>query len=70
MVFRYVSKFRVCDRFIEFIECSLERNAESVAGIAISKIEECKVGPKLVPQTYDGASVMAGEISGVNVRDE
>ena len=28
LVFRYVSKFRVCERFIEFIECSLEINAE------------------------------------------
>ena len=68
LVFRYFSKFRVCERFIEFIECRLERNAESVAAIAISKIEEYKVGPKLVAQTYDGASVMAGEITGVNVR--
>ena len=27
LVFRYVSKFRVCGCFIEFIDCSLERSA-------------------------------------------
>ena len=64
LVFRYISNFKACKRFVEFIECGSERNAQSIASIAISKIEQYMIGSKLVAQTYDGASVMAGESSG------
>ena len=67
-MFRYVSNHEVCERFVEFIDCSLERSAEQVAALAISVIERYKVCSKLVAQTYDGASVMSGEVSGVNIR--
>ena len=65
LLFQYNSNFKVCDRFVEFIECGSERNAQSIASIAISKNEEYMIGSKLVAQTNDGASVMAGEVSGV-----
>ena len=68
MVFRYVYNFQVFERFVEFVDCSAERSAEEIAKIALSKIEEYGVGKKLVAQTYDGASVMSGDISGVNAR--
>ena len=64
LVYRYISNFKACERFVEFIECRSERNAQSIASIAISKIEQYMIGSKLVAQTYDGASVMAGESSG------
>ena len=68
LVFRCVYNFQVFERFVEFIDCSAERSAEEIAKIALSKIEQYGVGNKLVAQTYDGASVMSGEISVVNVR--
>ena len=34
------SKFKVCEHIVDFIECDLERNVSSLAGIVISKIEE------------------------------
>lgn len=68
LVFRYISQFQVFERFIEFVECSSDRDAEVIARIVISKVEQYKVGSKLVAQTYNGASVLAGNTAGVYVR--
>ena len=68
IVFRYVANHEVFERFVDFVDCSLERSAEQVAALAISAIERYKVGTKLVAQTYDGASVMSGEVLGVHIR--
>ena len=67
-MFRYVFNHEIFQRFVEFIECSLGRSDEQVAALALSATERYKVGSKLVTQTYDGASAMSGEVSGVNIR--
>ena len=48
LVFRYIANLKVCERFVEFIECGPDRNTKSIVSIAISKLEEYMIGSKLI----------------------
>lgn len=64
-VIRYVTHEDIQERFIWFIDVSTDRSAVSLAGHVFSLINEFQFGDKLVAQTYDGCSVMAGVHNGL-----
>lgn len=60
------------ERFLGFTNVSDDRSAGAISKHIIETIKKLKCEKKLVAQCYDGASVMAGELSGTQkrVRDE
>jgi hypothetical protein len=68
-VFRYVGKRgEVLERFIEFTDVSSDRAAPALASYVFSLLDTYDCTTKLVAQTYDGASVMSGHLSGLQAR--
>ncbi len=43
-VLRYVLKGKAIERFVEFDDCSLQRNSQEIADIAVSKIQKYNIG--------------------------
>ncbi|XP_025410376.1 zinc finger MYM-type protein 1-like [Sipha flava] len=70
IVFRYELKGQPVERFWGFLNPD-GHNAESLTSTILSEINPIlKNTPnKLIAQSYDGAAVMSGQKSGVNVRD-
>jgi hypothetical protein len=66
-VFRYVRREerRVEERFLRFSDVSSDRTAPALFKCLDEYMDEFKCGDKLVAQIYDGATVMAGERSGL-----
>ncbi|KAJ4442420.1 hypothetical protein ANN_04006 [Periplaneta americana] len=65
-VLRYVdSTANVQERFIGFTNVSSDKTAAVLFQHVEGVIAEYSVGNKLIAQTYDGASVMAGNINGL-----
>ena len=57
------------ERFLKFVEVSSERSASTISCVVkqiLSKYGE-SLKEKLIMQTYDGASVISGHISGVQL---
>ncbi|KAJ4429129.1 hypothetical protein ANN_26130 [Periplaneta americana] len=68
-VLRYVdSTANVQERFIGFTNVSSGKTAAALFKHVESVIAEYNVGNKLIARTYDGASVMAGNINGLKTR--
>ena len=69
-VMRYELKGNINERFISFLEPK-NHSAEGVSDTIFSELEKMKVNEtpeKLIAQAYDGAPVMSGSKSGVQVR--
>lgn len=67
--FRYVtSRNEIVERFFTFLDVTTDRTAAAVSKIEIDLIEKHSWGDKLVAQGYDGASVMSGEVNGVQTK--
>ena len=67
VIVRFERKGEVVERFLKFYNVSSDRTAPAICDVVkliLSKYGET-LKSKLVMQTYDGASVMAGHISGV-----
>ncbi|KAJ4431892.1 hypothetical protein ANN_20498 [Periplaneta americana] len=68
-VLRYVdSTANVQERFIGFTNVSSGKTAAALFQHVEGVIAEYNVGNKLIAQTYDGASVMAGNINGLKTK--
>ena len=69
IVIRYVSGFKITERFLGFYEVSNDKSASNLVRVienALNTFGDMK--NKLVCQTYDGAAVMSGELNGVQTK--
>lgn len=65
IIVRYVNDKNTEERFMGFYDVSSDKSAEGISNKIFAVIEEYNMGDKLICQTYDGASVMAGRHGGV-----
>uniref|UniRef100_UPI00358EC1B0 uncharacterized protein n=1 Tax=Myxine glutinosa TaxID=7769 RepID=UPI00358EC1B0 len=66
IVVRYVNKKGdICERFLGFLDISQDRTPETLTAIILRRLDKYNPTVKLVSQSYDGASCMAGQSSGV-----
>ena len=68
VVFCYVLKGKAIECFVEFVDCSLQRNSQEISDIAVPKIQKYNIGDQFSRYTYDEASVMSDEVSGINAK--
>jgi hypothetical protein len=61
IIFRYVINSKIAGRFIRFFVVSKDKSASDLSDILLNKIKTWDISYKLVCQTYDGASVIAGQ---------
>ena len=64
IVFRYLIGTIPVERFIEFVDIK-DRSAVGLASTLKTALEPFEAKTKLVSQTFDGAAVMSGKVSGV-----
>lgn len=64
---RYVKNLDVVERFLGFIDCSKNQDAESLYQYILWYLKKCKLSskPQIVAQSYDGANVMSGKFNGL-----
>ncbi|KAL4141494.1 hypothetical protein QTP88_004124 [Uroleucon formosanum] len=64
---RYVKNLDVVERFLGFIDCSMNQDAESLYQYILWYLKKCKLSskPQIVAQSYDGANVMSGKFNGL-----
>nr|XP_018913349.1 PREDICTED: zinc finger MYM-type protein 1-like [Bemisia tabaci] len=68
-IFRYVGRDGIpTESFIGFTDVSADRTAEGIFNHVTNIVEEYNAALKLIAQTYDGASVMSGHLSGLQTR--
>lgn len=65
LIFRYVIDQNIIERFIGIFDVSKDKTASGLAAVINAEIIKWEIGNKIVSQTYDGASVMAGGKNGV-----
>lgn len=63
VIFRYVIRGEVVERFVGFFDVSSGRDADSSFKLLTNKFDKFNLNKKLVAQTYDGAAVMSGHQS-------
>lgn len=68
VVFRYVNRGKVVERFMGFFDVSSGKNAEQLFNFLTENFKNFNIENKLVGQTYDGASVMSGDLHGLQAR--
>lgn len=68
IIFRYIKKEIVVERFLGFVDVSLERSAQSLFDFIIPLLKKENVFKKLVSQSYDGAAVMSGNSKGLQIK--
>lgn len=68
VIFRYVHKGKVVERFMGFFDVSSGRTANSLFELLIHQFDKFGLKDKLIGQTYDGASVMSGEFNGLQAK--
>lgn len=69
VILRYVTKkSELVERFFGFHNVSEDRTAEGLFNLIYTILQEFNIEQKLVGQCYDGASVMAGNITGLQAR--
>lgn len=56
------------ERFLHFTDISSDRSAAALLEHVKIVLNDFKCGSKLIAQTYDGAAVMAGQVSGLNIK--
>ena len=59
---------KIKDAFLGFDDVSDDRRADAIARYILDMLEKFNCLEKLVSQTYDGASVMSSELSGVQAK--
>jgi hypothetical protein len=64
VIFRYAIDGKVIERFMGFFNVSQGRKADDLFNLLTTTFSRFNLPQKLVGQTYDGASVMAGELNG------
>ena len=62
------SEGEIQEYFLGFHDVNENRNAEGLCNVLRKVLEKYNVENKLVAQTYDGASVMAGELNGLKAK--
>ena len=68
-VLRFVDKNgEIQERFLGFTDVSKDRTALGLLNRVMAFLKDYNCENKLIAQTYDGAAVMAGEVSGLNKR--
>ena len=66
---RYVVGLDVKERFITFVDCSSSRDAEGITNVLTESLKTLQIqNVPIVGQSYDGAAVMSGHVSGVQTR--
>jgi Domain of unknown function (DUF4371)/hAT family C-terminal dimerisation region/OTU-like cysteine protease len=66
---RYADGLFVRERFVCFIDCSSSRDAEGITKSIKDSLQKLKLQDvPIVGQSYDGAAVMSGHVSGVQTR--
>lgn len=65
LIFRYILDNKIEERFIGFFDVSKNKTAAGLSEVILNELSKWSIGKKVVCQTYDGASVMAGEKNGV-----
>ncbi|XP_039286744.1 zinc finger MYM-type protein 1-like [Nilaparvata lugens] len=68
IVFRYVNDGQVKERFLGFTDISIDKHDSAISMHILEFLNKFGCSEKLVAQTYDGASTMAGHLSGVQAR--
>lgn len=69
VIFRYVVPGGIVkERFLGFFNVSSDRSADTLFNIVLSCLEKYDCRSKLVGQCYDGASVMAGHLNGLQAK--
>lgn len=69
IILRYITnKSELVERFFGFHDVSEDRTAEGLFNLITSLLQEFSIEKKLVGQCYDGASVMAGNLTGLQAR--
>lgn len=66
---RYADGLNVKERFLTFVDCSGSRDAEGITKVITDCLHELHLQDvPIVGQSYDGAAVMSGHVSGVQSR--
>lgn len=65
LIFRYVIEQNIIKRFVGFFDFSKDKTGLGLTEVINAETIKWEVGNKIVGQTYDGASVMAGGKNGV-----
>jgi len=69
VILRYITnKSELVERFFGFYDVSKDHTAEGLFNLITSLLLEFNIEKKLVDQCYDGASVMAGNLNGLQAR--
>ncbi|XP_030002747.1 zinc finger MYM-type protein 1 [Sphaeramia orbicularis] len=67
-VLRYTTDGDVKERFFQFSDVSGDKCAEAIAGQVLEFLEDCGCTDKVIAQCYDGATVMASGLNGVQAK--
>ncbi|GBP09629.1 hypothetical protein EVAR_76609_1 [Eumeta japonica] len=65
VIYRYLTKTGIEERFVGFFDVTLERGADQLSQSILEVIDQFNCKEKLVGQSYDGAAVMSGAQGGV-----
>jgi hypothetical protein len=67
IIVRLDSGINIVERLLKFVDVSTDRTAATLIGVIKGILDQHTgiTNNKLIMQTYDGASVMSGHISGV-----
>ncbi|KAM3858201.1 zinc finger MYM-type protein 1 [Diretmus argenteus] len=68
VILRYVSGSEVKEAFLGFDDVSDDRRATAITNYVFAVLDKFNCAQKLVAQTYDGASVMASHLNGVQAK--
>ncbi|GBP77619.1 Zinc finger MYM-type protein 1 [Eumeta japonica] len=68
VIFRYLTKTGIEERFVGFFDVTLERGADQLWQSILEIIDQFNYKEKLVGQSYDGAAVMSGAQGGVQTK--
>ncbi|GBP47706.1 Zinc finger MYM-type protein 1 [Eumeta japonica] len=68
VIFRYLTKTGIEERFVGFFDVTLERGADQLSQSILEIIDQFNCKEKLVGQSYDGAAVMSGAQGGVQTK--
>lgn len=68
VIFRYTFEGKIIERFMGFFNVSEGRRADDLCTLLKENFEKYDIKNKLVGQTYDGASVMSGELNGLQTK--
>jgi hypothetical protein len=69
MIVRLDKGYQIVERQLGFVDVSSNRDAAAVSRVIKDKLNQhSRIKDKLILQTYDGAAVMSGHISGVQVQ--